>query len=138
MTKSIEAVVSIVKVKKLKLVNYKQIIIQTPSAVDEQKEIILLLQGSSNLLSVYEISLSSRDLQGHAWFCFTQVCVTGQGTVIIRHSDALQFFRDQCFSDHMTNQLYNVNIKTTELLKAFIQDLGDVKNPADIAHAIRT
>lgn len=102
MTKSIKAVVSIVKVKKLKLVNYKQIIIQTPSAVDEQKEIILLLQGSSNLLSVYEISLSSRDLQGHAWFCFTQVCATGQGTVIIRHSDGLQFFRDQCFNDHMT------------------------------------
>lgn len=43
-------VVSIVKVKKLKLVNYKQIIIQTPSVVDEQKEITLLLQGSSNLL----------------------------------------------------------------------------------------
>lgn len=32
-------VISIVKVKKIKLVNYKQIIIQTPSAVDEQKEI---------------------------------------------------------------------------------------------------
>lgn len=138
MTKSIKAVVSIVKVKKLKLVNYKQIIIQTPSAVDEQKEIILLLQGSSNLLSVYEISLSSRDLQGHAWFCFTQVCATGQDTVIIRHSDGLQFFRDQCFNDHMTNQLYNVNIKTTELLKEIIQDFGDVKTPADIAHTIRT
>lgn len=50
MSKRIMVVVSIVKVKKLKLVNYKQIIIQTPSVVDEQKEITLLLQGSSNLL----------------------------------------------------------------------------------------
>lgn len=94
-------VVSVVEVKKLKLVNYKKIIIQTPSVVDEQEEIILLLQGSSNL-SVHEISLSLRDLQGRAWLCFTQVCAVGRGTVIIRHSGTFQLFRDQCCNDHMT------------------------------------
>jgi len=56
MTERIMVVVSTVKVKKLKVVSYKQTVIQTPSAADEQKETVLLPQGSSNLLSVHEIS----------------------------------------------------------------------------------
>lgn len=98
----------------------------------------MLLQGSSNLLSVREISLSSREQQGRAWLCSAQVCVMGQGTVIMRHSGTSQVFRDQRCNDRMTIPLANVHIRTTELPKAFIRDFGGVKSHAEIAHAIRT
>lgn len=64
--------------------------------------------------------------------------VTGQGTVTTGYSDRFQVFRGQCHNNHLTIQLYNVYIKTTELLKAFVQDFRDVKNHAEIAHTIRT
>lgn len=137
MTKRIIAVVSVVKVKKLKLVNYEQIIIETPSAANEQREIIWCCRAAVTF-SASSRSLSSRDERGRARLCSTPVCVMGQGSLIRTHSDSLQVFRAQCCNIHVTIELYNMRFKRPELLRAFIQDLGDVKSHAEIARTTRT
>lgn len=47
----------------------------------------------------------------------------GQGALIISHSDTFQVYRGQRCNDHIVTLFYIMTIKTTELLKAFIQDV---------------